>query len=233
MPSTEGTSTGDEDGELFQMDNIRNSDQTQPMANTDQHKSRHHRNSLQQQCESTKVPPSTIASRRFSSPTMRRLSKSPSDLDADDEDNQDYDSASMVSASEILQAGVLALQRNSNALDDDAVFNQQFQEIRMQGMQQLAEIDIGSTTGLSIGGSLVESVSSSVEEQVGKIMEKERREKSALIQELGQKEQRIYEMEKIVVELNRRLLDTGLENEHLKAENRALLQAMAKLSVAD
>lgn len=35
------------------------------------------------------------------------------------------------------------------------------------------------------------------------ILEKERREKSALIQELGQKEQRIYEMEKIVMELNR------------------------------
>lgn len=99
-------------------------------------------------------------------PIHARSLFSPSDLDADDEDNQDYDSASMVSASEVLQARVRALQ--DSTIDDDAVFNAQFQEIRMAGMQQLADIDAGPSP-VGLGDGLLESAASSVEEHVGKV----------------------------------------------------------------
>lgn len=64
---------------------------------------------------------------------------SPSDLDADDEDNQDYDSASIVSTSEtVILPQSYANNDGSNI--DNASFRAQFQAIHVAGMQQLAAV---------------------------------------------------------------------------------------------
>lgn len=83
-------------------------------------------------------------------------------MDADDEDNQDYDSASVVSTSETIVTPQ-PFSNNDDAAIDNASFRAQFQEIRVAGMQQLAAVAAeNDSSGLL-------SESSSANEDIAKV----------------------------------------------------------------
>uniref|UniRef100_A0A914UYI6 Uncharacterized protein n=1 Tax=Plectus sambesii TaxID=2011161 RepID=A0A914UYI6_9BILA len=148
-----------------------------------------------------------------------RGSKSQSDLDADCEDNTaDYDSASMMSASE-------ALAPNSSqffvpAASGEGDFRTHVQEIRVAGMQQL-----GQSGGQATDEDPLSDSSSSSDEQddpnarpdAGK-----QRTKVFLMQQIGQQETRISQLERAIDDLSKQLYDAHRQNTALRSENEAL-----------
>lgn len=210
MPS-EGTSTGDEESSEVSKDPRSPTFQigcdSQPPHH---HHHQHFHNHANPGIRNSQMDSLSITS--ASGTGKFRGSKSQSDLDADCEDNTaDYDSASMISASETAAGQSQFFVPDPTVADRD--FQAHVQEIRVAGMQQLA-----GTGGTQSGGDQATGTTSDdMEEDLGKILEKERREKSTLLTQLSQQEDKIVQLEKKVMELTQRLQDTCMENQNLRA----------------
>lgn len=141
------------------------------------------------------------------SKSFNRRNKSPSDLDADDEDNQDYDSTVNQSDSTMsLHQETSASRCRTTNGRPDTPDTESLEEINASNISKYGRTSI-------------------------QLLERAREENKILLELLAEKDRKIAILQDDITRLSKVLQTTDRENDKLKEENKTLLRAMSQLRV--